>query len=124
MTTVLLCGGENGGQMRQALVRALNQYGGVQRFAKEQLEGNHEPRFCLYECTKIPAVSHTAGVLILKNSYEEQEGPLQLSGLVPVLEQHNSRALHSLQGQNCNQLRYVCKRYPEHCQPRLQPRGG
>lgn len=108
MTTIVLCGKKSDTGVAELLVNALGKYGEVQYYNGERLVSIKEklhPKFCVFDCEKIPKLEVASGILLFKNSFDGERRELP-GGFLPVFEAHNTQAAAALGGTGLNAV--VC----------------
>lgn len=99
MNVILLCGEAQDHNMRNALLPALERYGGVVYAGQRQIFRitTEKPAFFVFDCEHIPEVSLDKGILLFKNSFTGKEERKLPEHLCCILESSNHRAAALLQ---------------------------
>lgn len=99
MTTIVLCGRKEDTSVSDALLPALNLYGGVMYAGTGRLSASKEenPRFLLCDYSQLPELSAEKGILFFKNSFSARTLGMVPPGFLCAFESHNQRAAKLLQ---------------------------
>jgi hypothetical protein len=102
MVNIILCGKSSDTSFSDALLPALERYGGVQYFSGKRLVrlGGDSPKFFLYDSEQVPQIEIPNGILLFKNSYHASESVNIPPDFSCVLETKNLNAAAVLTGQN------------------------
>ena len=94
MNLIVLCGKENDSILRNALLPALERYGGAFYASRKQIfrVTAEEPAFFVFDCEQVPDVFWEKGILLFKNSCDGLETLSLPPGFFSVFESHNHRA--------------------------------
>ena len=109
MTNIILLGDLNDGSISNALVPALERYGGVKYVSQACIyENTASPGFFLCDCERMPELKFESGIIIFKNSVTEQNNIYIPDNFINIMETKNERAAAMLQSINATALTCGC----------------
>ncbi len=100
MKFIILCGKTSDTSLSKALIPVLERNGGGVYCSARNLVrfGAGAPEFFVFDCEKLPQMELKNGILLFKNSFEQQEPVCVPPGFSCILESKNQHAASALQG--------------------------
>lgn len=99
MTDILLCGAAADTAIADALIPVLKSCGGLCHAGRNSVEDCSGPAaYFLYECTEVPKIGMTKGLLLLKNQLAETVPARVPAGFVCIIGSKNVPAADLLRG--------------------------